>query len=161
MDAGLEEAVGHADAVAAAVEARAAAVGHGVVALDDEREVAFEELVGHVGEAGPQRVAVGPVAHRPAGDAAEADLEQLEPLAAGIDARIKQVRRRAEAGRVQELGRPLAEQAAQDVEDAPQRVRPPAQRGREARLEQRALRDAHVDQVVEAVVEQDLRDRKP
>jgi hypothetical protein len=87
-----EEAVGHVDAVAAAMQPGAAAVGLGLVALDGHREIALQELVGDIGEPRPQRMPVGPVAHRPARNAAEADLEQLEPLALAVGARIEQVR---------------------------------------------------------------------
>jgi hypothetical protein len=52
------------------------------VLLDAQGKVGLDELVGHVGKARPQAVAVGPVTDGPSGNAAEADLEQLEPLAA-------------------------------------------------------------------------------
>ena len=51
----------------------------------------------------------------------------------------------------------MAKQAAQNVKNAAQRVRAPGKRGREDRLEQRPFRDAHIDQVVESIIEQYLR----
>ena len=97
------------------MQARATAVGNGLVAFDDQREVALEELVGHVGEAGEQRVAIGAIAQRTAGDAAEADLEELEPLAVSVSASIEQVRRGREACGIEEFRRLLAEEAAEGV----------------------------------------------
>ena len=91
-----EKAVRHAEAVAAAVQAGATGVGNGRVLLDAQREVGLDELVRDVGKARPQAVAVGAVAHRSARDTAEADLEQLEPLAAlarpRVVAGVEQVR---------------------------------------------------------------------
>ena len=97
---GLGEAVSHVYAIAAAELAGAAAVGNALVALDDHGEIAFEKLVRDVGEAGPEGVAVRTVAERPAGNAAEADLEQLEPFACSrrsrktSDGGWKKIRRR-------------------------------------------------------------------
>ena len=88
-------------------------------------------------------MAVRPVAGRPAGDAAKADLEQLEPFALAVEAGIHEMRADGEAGGVEGLGRALAEQAAQQVEDAAERVGAAGERGRVLRLEQRAFRDPH------------------
>ena len=52
-----------------------------LIGEDAQREIALQEFVRHVGEGRPQRMAVGPVADRPAGNAAEADLEELVPFA--------------------------------------------------------------------------------
>ena len=134
-----EEAIGHVDAVAAAMHTRAAAVCRAFVAFDAQREIAFEKFVGHVGKARPQRMAIGAVAHRPAGDPAKADLEQLEPFSARpgarVVARVEQVRARREAGGVEEFGRLLAQQPAQNVENAAQRMGAARQRGGEFGLE--------------------------
>jgi hypothetical protein len=54
-------------------------------------------------------------------------------------------------------GAPIPEERTEQIEDATQGVRAPGQGRGKLRLEQRALGDAHVDQVVEAVVEDDLR----
>ena len=102
-------------------------------------------------------MAVGPVARRAARDAAEADLEQLVPLAVLVVARVHQVRAVREAGGVEHIGRALAQQAAHDVEDAAEQVGAARQRGRALGLQDAAGGDLHVDEFVEAVVEQDLR----
>jgi len=57
-------------------------------------------------------MAVGAVAHRPTGDAAKADLEQLEPLARLVGARIEQVGAGGETGGVEEFRRLLPQQTA-------------------------------------------------
>ena len=155
--AGLQRAVADGDAVAAAMEAGPAGIRDRLVDLDPEREVGLQELVGDVGERGPERVPVGAVSRRPAGNAAEADLVELVPLALTGIAGIHEVRAVGEAGRHHEVGRPLAEQAAEHVEDAPQRMGPGRERRGLQRLEQCSRRDPHVDMVVEAVVEHDLR----
>jgi len=67
------------------------------------------------------------------------------------------VRRRGEACGVEEFGGLLAEQPAQNIEQAPQHVGAPRKRGGEPGLEQRSFGDAHIDQRVIAIVEQDLR----
>ena len=156
-----QKAVGHVDAIPAAVQACPAAIGRGGVTFNPQREVAFEELVGDIGEARPQRVPVRPVAQRSARNPAKADLEQLEPVArpvlAAVPTRIEQVGAGREPGGVEELRRLLPQQPAQNVEDPAQRVRPARQRRREMRLQQRAFRNAHLDQIVEPVIEQDLR----
>ena len=102
-------------------------------------------------------MAVRPVAGRPAGDAAEADLEQLEPVAVLIIAGVKQVRAVGKAGRIQRLRRALAQKAAHHVENPPQGMGTAGQGRGVVRFQQRTPGDAHVDQVVEAVVEEDLR----
>src|SRR4029078_2993614 len=65
----LEVDVALLDAVAAAVEAGAARAGDGRVAVDPQRVVRCEVLGRDVLEQRPPRVAVHPVADRPAGDA--------------------------------------------------------------------------------------------
>ena len=101
--AGAQETVAHQDAVAATVQAGAAGIRQGFVTLDAQREIAFEEFVGHVGETRPQRMAIRAIAERLAGNAAETDLEQLEPLAVLarplVTPGIHQVRRRRESSR--------------------------------------------------------------
>ena len=57
----------------------------------------------------------------------------------------------------QEVRVALARAGAQHVENAPERVGAARQRRRELRLQQRPFRNMHVHQVVEAVVEHDLR----
>ncbi len=84
---GLQEPVANAQAIAAAELAGAARVGERFIHLDAQREVALEKLVRHVGEGGPQRVAVGSVAERFARNAAEGDLVKLVPLAVAVDSR--------------------------------------------------------------------------
>ncbi len=74
-----------------------------------------------------------------------------------VVARIHQVRRGRETGGTEEFRLALSEQAAEHVEDAAERVRAAGERCRIARLEQRAFGDVHLDEIVEAVVEQDLR----
>jgi len=152
-----QHAIADPQAVAAAMQAGATGVRQGLVAFDAQRKVGLDELVGHVGEARPQRVAIGAITGRTPRNTAEADLEQLEPFAVLVVARVHEVRRIREARSIHRVRRALAEQAAHHVEDASQRVGPAGQRGGEVRLQQRALRDAYFDQVVEAVVEQDRR----
>jgi hypothetical protein len=53
------------------METGAARIRDGLVALDDQREIAFEKLVGDVGEARPQRVAVRAVACPPSAPMAQ------------------------------------------------------------------------------------------
>src|SRR5690606_5128443 len=125
----LEEAVADAQGVAAAVFAGPAGIGDGLVHLDAKREVALEELVGHVREVRPQGMAVGAVAEGPSRYAAEADLVELVPLAAAVITRVHEVRAVGEAGGAQEVRVALAEQAADDVEDAAERVRAAGERG--------------------------------
>ena len=85
-------------------------------------------------------MAVGAVAERLAGDAAEADLEQLEPFAVlarpRVAPRIHQVRRGRETGGAEEFRRALAEQAAEDIEDPPERMSAARQRRGVIGLEQ-------------------------
>ena len=136
----------------------AARIRRGLVAFDDERKIAFEEFVGTLVKPGHSEWPSGTVAHRPAGDTAEADLEQLEPFPDAVGARIEEVRTRRKAGGVEEFGRLLTQQTRPGyVEDPAERMRAARQRGGIVRLEQRTLRDADLDQVVETVVEQDLR----
>src|SRR6185295_4449291 len=51
----------------------------------------------------------------------------------------------------------LSEQATEHVEDTPERMRAAGEGGGKTRLEQRAFRNLDLDQIVEAIVEQDLR----
>ena len=88
MVPGSTKTVGDVDAVAAAVQAGAAGVGDGLPLLDPQRVVRLEELARDVDEARPQRMPVRPVAERPAGDAAEADRVELEPLALAVAAGV-------------------------------------------------------------------------
>ena len=140
--AGLLEHVRHVDAVAAAVQPRAAGVGHGLPLLDAQRVVRLQVLAGDVDEARPQRVPVRPVAERPPGYAAEADRVELEPLARAVArrvvARVHEVRRRREARRVEQRRVGLPQQAAEQVEHPPDAVVAPRQRRRVARLPVRA-----------------------
>src|SRR5690606_3697407 len=78
---GLQQPVRYAQGVAAPVQARTAGVSDRLVGFDSQREVALQEFVRYVREARPQRMAVGPVADRPARHAAEADGVKLVPLA--------------------------------------------------------------------------------
>ena len=100
---------------------------------------------------------VGPVAEGLARNSAEADLVELVPLAVLVVARVHEVRAVGESCRAHEGGIALAEEPAEHVEDAAERVRAARKGRRLQRLQQRALGYAHVHQVVEAVVEQDLR----
>ena len=77
--------------------------GNRLVFEDAQREIGLEEFVRHVGERGPQRMAVRTVARRAAGNAAEADLEELVPLALAVEARIHEVRAVGEARGVERL----------------------------------------------------------
>ena len=74
-----------------------------------------------------------------------------------VVARVHEVRAVRKARGAHERRIALAEQAAEDVEDAAERVRAARKRGGLQRLEQRARWNAHFHQVVEAVVEEDLR----
>ena len=157
-----QKAIGHGQPVAAAVQAGAAGIAQRLVAFDAQREVRLDKLVGHIGKTRPQRVPVGTVAHRAAGDPPKTDLEELKPLAAlsgpVVVAGVKQMRRIGEAGRVEHLlGGAHTQERAEQIENAPQGVRAPGERGGKLRLEQRALGDAHIDKIVEPVVEHDLR----
>ena len=76
----LEVDVALLDPVAAAVQAGAAGVGDRRVAVDPQRIVGLEVLGRDVLEQRPPRVAVHPVADRPAGDAAVEDLHRVEEL---------------------------------------------------------------------------------
>jgi hypothetical protein len=69
------------------------------------------------------------------------------------------VRRGGEAGRVQQARVLLAEQPAEQVEDAPDAVVAGVERGRVVRLPVAGVRDHHVDERVVPVVPQDLRVR--
>ena len=62
-----------------------------------------------------------------------------------------------EPGRDQEIGRPLAQRPAQNVENPAQGMGATRQGGGLDRLEQRPLRDAYVNVLIETVIEQDLR----
>src|SRR5216683_2699954 len=117
--AGFEKSISYVDAVAPAMESGAAAVGYGLVFLDTQREIRFEEFVGHVGERWPQRMAVGAVAERTPRNTAEANLIQLIPFAAPVVARIHEMRRRRESRRAEKFRLALSEQAAEHIEDAP------------------------------------------
>ena len=90
------------------------------------------------------------------GDAAVEDLHRVEELAVLVPARVEHVRRGAVAGGRVQLRGLLAERAAEHVEQPGERVRAAAERRREARLQQAALRHHDVQQRVEAVVEEDL-----
>ena len=68
------------------------------------------------------------------------------------------MRRIRETGGVQHLFRCAgAEQGTEHIEKSPQRMGATGQRRRELRLQQRAFGNSHVYQVIEAVVEHDLR----
>src|SRR5262245_15170660 len=103
------------------METGAAAIGHRLVTFDAQWKVRLEKLIGHIGERGPHRVSVGAVAHRTPGYSAEADLIELIPLAARVEPRVHQMRRRGESGGTQKLRLTLAEETAQHVEDAAER----------------------------------------
>ena len=102
-------------------------------------------------------MAVHPVADRPAGNPAVADLHDEEEFSVRVVAAVQQVGARAIAGRGGQFRALLAEAAAHHVEQARQRVGAAAERRGELRMQQRAVRDARVDQIVEPVVEQNLR----
>src|SRR6185436_970616 len=102
-------------------------------------------------------MSVGPIAERLARNATERDLVELIPLALAVVARIHEVRAVGESGRAQEVRTALPQQSAENVEDAAERVSPTRQRRGLERLEERPGRNAHLHQIVEAVVEQDLR----
>jgi hypothetical protein len=95
-------------------------------------------------------VTIGAVADRTTRDPTEADRVQLEVLALlvalGVAAGVHEVRRRREARSVEQLGRLLAEQTAEQIEQAPDAVVARVQCGRELRLPERAIRDDDVDQ---------------
>ena len=103
---------------------------------------------------------VGSVPHGPSRHAAKTDLEQLIPVAVLAKARIHEVRAVREPRRVQRIRRPLPQQTAHQVKDAAQHVRPAGQGGRFLGLEDAAFGNMHIHEVVEAVVEQDLRIEK-
>lgn len=122
----LLEHVGDVDAVAAAVQAGTEGVGDGLPLLDAQRVVRLQVLARDVDEARPQRVAVGTVAERAAGDAAEADRVELEPLARavalGVVPGVHEVRAGGEARGVEQRRVRLPEQAAEQVEHPPDAV---------------------------------------
>ena len=155
--AGFEEAITHSNAVATAIEAGPTRVRDGLIDIDSQGEVTLQELIGHVGEAGPQGMSVRAVAKWFAWNAAKPDLVQLEPFSLLVVARIHEVRTVRESSRAHEIRVALAQQAAEDVEDAAQRVGAAGQGGRFTRLEQGAFGDVNLHQVIETVVEQDLR----
>src|SRR5690348_9096410 len=99
-------------------------------------------------------MSVGPVAEGPPGNAAETNLIELVPLARARVARIHEMRRRRETRGAEELRLPLAQEAAQHVEDPAQCMGSAGERCRETRFQQRALGNDHLDQIVEPIVEQ-------
>ena len=104
------------DAVAAAVLAGAAAVDDRRVALDQHRIVGLQVLAGDVLEQRPPRMAVQAVADRTARNAAIENFHELERPAGLVDARIKEVRARAVAGRGRHFRRVVAQRPAEHVE---------------------------------------------
>ena len=91
-----------------------------------------------------------------AGDATEADLVELVPLAVGAIPRVHEMWAVGEAGRAHEGRIALTEESTKDIEDAPERVRAAGERRGLKRLEQRARGNAHFHEVIEAIVEEDL-----
>ena len=102
-------------------------------------------------------MAVRSVPHRAPGNAAKAYLEQLKVSAVAVGTRIEQMRRGGESRCGEKCRCLLAQQPAQNIKDAPERVRPTGQCRGKSRLEQRSLGDPDVDEVIVAVVKQDLR----
>ena len=132
-------------------------VGDRLVLDDTQREVCLDEFVRDVGKTRPQRVTIRTVAHGAPRDASEANLEQLEPLAILIVSRVKQVRAIREASRIHRIRCTLTEHAAHDIEDTTQRVGAARKSSREFRLQQAAIRYSYVDELVEAVIEENVR----
>ena len=153
---GPEEHVGLLDRGAAAVEPGASGVARRDVARDPHRVVALGVLRGRRAEQRPPRVPVEPVGRVPGRKPAEQQLDELEVLAGAVVAREDEERARPVPGRHRELGRLLAEGAAHAVEEARVDVQPVRQRRRELRVQQRALRKRHLEDVVDPVVEEDL-----
>ena len=87
-----EQAIRDAQAIATAMQPGASRIGNGFVGFNAQREIRLHEFVGDVGEAGPQRVPIRAVAGRSPGNAAEADLEQLEPFPVRVVTRVHQMR---------------------------------------------------------------------
>ena len=155
--AGLEEAVPHSQAITTAVIACATAVSNRFIRFDTQREVALQELVGHIGKAGPQRVSIGPVARGLAGDPAKANRVQLIPLAIFVVTRVHEVRAVRETGTCQKVRVPLAQKTAQHVKNPPKRVGTTRECRGFTWLQQRSLRNVHFHQIIKAVVKHNLR----
>lgn len=147
-----EEAPKDALGVAPAVTAGAARVGNGIEDVDTERVVEFEELVRDSLHGGPEAVTVWSVAAGSAGDAAEADPVELEPLSAGAEARIHEVRAVAEAGGGHELGGFLAQEGGENVHDSGEEMGAAGEGGGTDGFEEAAVGDVDVDEVVETIV---------
>lgn len=152
-----EEAVQRALRIAAAKEARAAAVRDALVGLDEQREVQLDGLGRDALDGREEAVAVGPVADGARRHPAEADLVQQEPIPRRLEARVEEVRRVGEAGGGAVGGVALAEEGLDDVHDAAEEVRAAGQRGGPDGPQDRAFRDAQLDEVVEAVVDDAVR----
>ena len=154
--AGLQQAVDLLHPVAPPVPPRPAGVREAGVALDDHGVVALQVLAGDVLEQRPPGVPVHAVPDRAPGDPAVEDLHELEGPPVPIRAGVEEVGAGPVAGRGGHLRRVPGERPAEDVELPGQRVGAAAERGREVGVHQRALGQGDVDEVVEAVVEQDL-----
>ena len=89
--AGLEEAITHTQAIAAAVVTCAATIGDRLVGFDAQGKIALEEFVGHVGKAWPERVPIWTITRRLPRNAAKADRVELIPLAIFVIARVHKV----------------------------------------------------------------------
>ncbi len=145
------------DAVAAPVQARPTRVHDRIIALDHHGVIGFQILCGNVLEQRPPRMAIHAVADGPAGNAAVQNFHQLKIAPVLVRAGIEEMRAGAIAGRRRHVGGIVAQGAAQYIELPGQGMGAAAQRGREIRLYQGALGQGDVDQVIKAVVEQDLR----
>ena len=152
----LEHPVDLLHAVAAPVPPRSAGVRPARVSLDEEGVVALQVLRGDVLEEGPPGVSVHAVADGTAGNAPVEDLHELEGPSLAVHPRVEEVGAGPVPGRGGHVRSALAERAAEHVELARKGVGARAERGGKVGVEQRALGQGHVDEVVEAVVEEDL-----
>ena len=83
MDTNLavyQELIGYRQTIATAMQSGTTGIDDWLVILNPQRKIGLNKFVGDIGKAWPQRVTVGAIAYRPAGNTAESDLEQLEPL---------------------------------------------------------------------------------
>ena len=152
-----EERVGLLDRGSPTVEPRASGVARRHVARDPDGVVALGVLRRGRPEQGPPRVPVEPVGRVPGRKPSEEKLDELEVLAGAVVTREDEERARSVPGRHRQVGRVLAEGAAHAVEEARVDVQPVRQGSWEPRVQQRPLGQRHLEDVVDPVVEQDLR----
>ena len=148
----LQEPVSDPLRIASTEEPCPATIRDRMVRLHPQRIVEFQELHRHALHRGPETMPVDAVAVRARGDAAEADLIQLEPGAGGAPAGVHEVRRVGEAAGGHECWITLPDEAGEEVEDAAEEVGSRGEGGGADGVQDGALRYVEFYEVVEAVV---------